>query len=67
MYGVICECDNADCAQELNLSFREYEDLIRQYPEGFIVIQEHVTADEDVALMHPNNGWAVVIPRKIPA
>jgi hypothetical protein len=40
----VCECADIDCAELLPMSLAEYE-RIRQDPELFIVVPEHVCAD----------------------
>jgi hypothetical protein len=43
-YDFLCECSNADCAQRVSLTLRQYEG-IRARPLRFVIAEGHETPD----------------------
>jgi hypothetical protein len=55
---IVCECGNAECAEQISISLQEYEDL-RSEPTQFALVPGHEDPSvEGVVTQH--EGYSVV-------
>jgi hypothetical protein len=55
---LLCECDNRDCQEQIEIGFTDYERL-RRFPTRFLVKPEHV-AREGERIVEQNDGHVIV-------